>query len=257
MRMSRGPSSRKEKPREAVSSWWEETPRSASRPSTRETPCWARRDSTSWKLPASTLKREPKRASLSAAARRASGSRSMPHTVAPCSSRSSVCPPPPSVQSTMSLPGAAASMSTVSCSRTVMWRKFPAEPSSPSCGAGAATVSASPISAASSSSLAPTSGAFRASAWYALSQFTAGARAFQEQTSSSTPISPVSSAITWTWLRQMLQASRRQAVLAEIPSASAWTASVRIWAPAPARKESSTWSSKARFRSEDNAPSLP
>ncbi len=139
-----------------------------------------------------------------------------PYGGSTCSSRSSVCPLPPSVQSTMSLPGAAASMSTVSCKRTVMWRKFPAEPSSPSCGAGAATVSASPISLPSSSSLAPTSGAFRASAWYALSQFTAGARAFQEQTSSSTPISPVSSAITWTWLRQMLQASRRQAVLAEI-----------------------------------------
>lgn len=180
----------------------------------------------------------------------------MPQTVAPCSSRSSVWPPPPSVQSTMNLPGPAFSMSTVSCNRTVMCRK-PVPETAPSASASTAATASSPSSEIRASTLAAASLAFRASVWYASSQFMEGASAFQEQTSSSTPFSSVSSAITCTWLRQTLHASTRQDVSSASPFARASASSVRTCVPAPARKESSIWLSKARFRPEDNAPSLP
>ena len=181
----------------------------------------------------------------------------MPQTVAPCSRRNSVWPPPPSVQSTISLPGPAASMSTVSCSRTVTWLK-PLPETAPSVSASAeAETASSPSSETRASTLASASGAFRASVWYTPSQFMEGASAFQEQTSSSTPFSSVNSAITCTWLRQMLHASTRQDVSAARAFARACASSVRTCVPAPARKESSTWPSKARFRLEDNAPNLP
>ena len=120
-----------------------------------------------------------------------------------------------------------------------------------------AATASSPSSEIRASTLAAASRAFRASVWYASSQFMEGARAFHEQTSSSTPFSSVSSAITCTWLRQTLHASTRQDVSSASPFARACTSSVRTCVPAPARKESSIWSSKARFRPEDNAPSLP
>src|ERR1700674_3819336 len=122
MRMSRGPSRRKLKPRSGGPSCSDETPRSKSRPATapRSTPSSASTCSSRWKLPCASCARLPNGASRPAARRSASGSRSRPTSRAagPRASSASACPPRPTVASTNSPPRSGASRSSDSRSST-------------------------------------------------------------------------------------------------------------------------------------------
>mmetsp|Transcript_19334 Transcript_19334/g.53078 ORF Transcript_19334/g.53078 Transcript_19334/m.53078 type:complete len:238 (-) Transcript_19334:669-1382(-) len=128
MRISSGPSARKLKPRSGQSSCGEETPRSARMPATCDAPSHQPEllmcVETSPKSPRMRRTRSwPKRRSRAPAASRARSSRSIPRSRTPghCSNSASLCPAPPSVQSTTMAPSAksaAAKASTTSGSMT-------------------------------------------------------------------------------------------------------------------------------------------
>mmetsp|Transcript_10309 Transcript_10309/g.34106 ORF Transcript_10309/g.34106 Transcript_10309/m.34106 type:complete len:271 (-) Transcript_10309:41-853(-) len=138
IRMSSGPSKRKEKPRAALSIWCELTPRSSSRPdrspsvSARPSPRkdGASRSSARGKLPKlvcrrvaepdSTNGRNRRPACLNASTSRSAHTRRPPE--GPISRRmASECPPPPSVQSAYTPDGSLTSQRTVSSRRTGTW----------------------------------------------------------------------------------------------------------------------------------------
>src|SRR6185369_3166744 len=115
-----GPSVWKLKPRPGVSSCGLLTPRSRRRPSTGSRPAGPSRASSSPARPSRARKRSDP-ASLVRAAAMADGSRSTPMTSAPAASRTSACPPPPSVASTRRFPGTGFKSATTSSRRTVSW----------------------------------------------------------------------------------------------------------------------------------------
>ncbi len=121
IRMSSAPSRMKLKPREAVSSCHEETPRSRKPPSIGPMSSLFNVCSNSEKFACTARKRPCVSPIRSVANASASGSWSSPITRAPACRNASLCPPPPSVPSTMSRPGAGTMNSTASRSNTDSW----------------------------------------------------------------------------------------------------------------------------------------
>jgi len=121
-RMSRGPSTRNEKPRAGSSSWREEIPRSSSAPSNVLPPAVSRSASRSAKS-ARTSRTQGKSESRGAAISSIEGSASA-QTRRPrgpiLAAISAACPPAPVVPSRKISPGAGAIHSNVSCKRTGM-----------------------------------------------------------------------------------------------------------------------------------------
>src|SRR5947209_11192650 len=128
--MSSGPSALKLKPRAAVSSCIELTPRSSSTPRGGS----STRAGISRKSACSKRTRSPKGARRAPARARASASRSKATSRPPGALRrstSSACPPRPTVPSTQRPPGLTASSSRASASRTGSWPRAPSlEPTS-------------------------------------------------------------------------------------------------------------------------------
>ena len=125
MRMSSGPSAWKLKPRSAVSSCGEETPRSKSTPSTFSQPCSFAHVFNSLKFRCCLQNCPGHRASKARAASAAALSRSSPRTCAPASSNARECPPRPKVPSTHRCPRCTCAAASTSRNSTGTCPRFP------------------------------------------------------------------------------------------------------------------------------------